>query len=133
METKNAFVSPEVTPVQGRFAKRVVETLEEWGLEPQIQLKVLGLPADQECLLARYKASAGALPADFDSLFVAVKVLTLNRLVRELLEDGSSVYDWMNRRLPSIGNQPPAVLIAASPRRGLDRVARVVDSLLAAG
>jgi hypothetical protein len=63
-----------------------VEALVQWGLEPQVQLKVLRLPSDQEYLLDLYRAELDALPADVDSLVVAIKVLTLNRLVPELLE-----------------------------------------------
>jgi hypothetical protein len=72
------------------------------------------------------------LPAGFDTFFAAVKVLTLHRLVPEL-QRGLSVHEWMNRPLREIGNQTPAKLITTSPSRGLDRIARIVDLLLAAG
>jgi hypothetical protein len=124
--------APEASPGRRKLARRVVEALGHWGLEPQVQIKLLRLRSDQEYLLDRYRAELDALPSDVDTLVIAIKVLTLNRLVPELLEEGTSVHDWMNRPLLEIGNQPPSRLIAESPARGLDRVAQVVDLLLAA-
>jgi len=132
MESQPTFAPGEGSIVRRKFARRVVEALEEWGIEPRVQLMVLGLPAEQESLLTRYKSLEGVLPGDFESHFAAIKVVTLTRLVAELLQGSASVHEWMNRPLPAIGNQSPTALITASPRRGLDRVSRVVDLLLAA-
>jgi hypothetical protein len=132
MQTQHLSGAPEASPGRRKLARRVVEALGQWGMEPQVQIKLLRLRSDQEYLLDRYRVELDALPADVDTLVVAIKVLTLNRLVPERLEEGTSVHDWMNRPLLEIGNQPPVRLITASPGRGLDRVAHVVDMLLAA-
>jgi hypothetical protein len=130
MQSPIAPLTSEGSPVQRKFAKRVIDALDDWGVEPHVQLELLGLAPERAFLLARCKAGADVLPAGFDTLFAAVKVLTLNRLVPEL-QKNLSVHEWMNRPLREIGNQTPAALIAESPMRGLDRIALIVDLLLA--
>jgi hypothetical protein len=52
MQSQAAPLTPEGSPVQRRFAKRVVDALGEWGVEPHVQLELLGLAPKQAFLLA---------------------------------------------------------------------------------
>jgi uncharacterized protein (DUF2384 family) len=105
---------------------------EGWGLDEEDRRRVLGMPS--RATYARWMRRARAdedlvLPTGI--LMRLAAVLTVHRLLRQLLGIGPEALTWLRapHGAPPFGGQPPLALVTGGTLEGIDTVCRYLGAL----
>ena len=107
-----------------QMARRVVNALEDWRLDPQYQIQLMGLPdSTRPRQLKRYQDGAQPLPDDAEVLERARHLIGINdSLVRNHPMNQRAGYLWLNNRSKYFPEHPPMQVMLEEGLSGLHRV-----------
>ncbi len=107
-----------------QMARRVINALEDWRLEPQTQIQLMGLPdSTRPRHLKRFQDGMQALPDDAEILERARHLIGINdSLVRIHPMNHRAGYLWLQNRSKYFPDNPPLQVMLEEGLSGLHRV-----------
>jgi hypothetical protein len=121
-------VSFEDVEVRQRIASTLMRLFERWRLDPNTQLRLLGLSPGSHSSLSAFADGTEALPQRHDTRDRVAHLLTIHKALRLLYPENPELrYDWVNRRNRAFDNLRPIEVMDEQGLAGIARVARFLE------
>lgn len=94
---------------RSELARTIVQILSGWGVAPEHQIILMGLPADtRPRAMSRYRMGGAPLPEDPDCLLRAHYILRIQNAVESIYPHNTQVGNfWLTTPNPFFGNRTP--------------------------
>ena len=109
------------------LARTILTVLRNWGVEPEDQIRLLGLPEGTRTRTLNKFRSGAPFPDDYDSLMRANYLLSIQNAVSSLFPHNAKASDyWMTTPSHYFANTTPLQIML---NEGVDGMKRVLNYL----
>jgi hypothetical protein len=110
------------------MAKALMKLFEQWKIDNNSQLNLLGLSSNSRALLKKYRDGEQGLPTSRDALDRVGWLLAIHKALRLLFPHNDELRkSWVNRRNSAFDNRTPLEIMTERGIIGLANVSRYLD------
>jgi len=117
--------SPDARKV---MAKALMKLFDQWRIDNNTQLNLLGLSSNSRSLLNRYRRGDQGIPTSRDAMDRAGWLLAIHKALRLLFPHNEALRkSWVSRKNSAFDNQTPLEYMTERGIIGLANVSRYLD------
>jgi hypothetical protein len=116
------------TDARKTMAKALIKLFDQWNIDSNTRLNLLGLSDNSRSLLTKYRKGEQGIPANRDAIDRVGWLLATHKALRLLFPHNEQLRkNWVNRRNAAFDNHTPLEYMKERGLIGLANVSRYLD------